>query len=39
VQNGVGANRMTVANNVSVNNFDIGMQFYGSRAARRDPMR
>lgn len=24
---------MTVADNVSVNNFDIGMQFYGSSAA------
>jgi len=33
VQNGVGSSRMTVADNMSFNNFNMGMQFYGSSAA------
>lgn len=33
VQNGVGASRMTLADNMSFNNFNMGMQFYGSNAA------
>ncbi len=33
VQNGIGSSRMTVADNLSFNNFNMGMQFYGSDAA------
>ncbi|HEY3455143.1 MAG TPA: malectin domain-containing carbohydrate-binding protein [Bryobacteraceae bacterium] len=33
LQNGVGQSRMTLADNMSFNNFNMGMQFYGSSAA------